>query len=160
MTDYSATALQPIVQGIIQAASAAGPVSFQGRGVSLIQRTPTPGQAQGDYCLTLDAGLPGSGAVADSDALPAGGVIGSVIGNPRSAVTVRGGSGGNTTITQAAVSYGNFVAGVFTVADEGDPITVVRVVLSIAGTGADPLAAVGNGAEVVVWKSQDSVSGS
>lgn len=153
MTDYAATPIQPFVQGIIQcAAPAGGAVTFQGRGVSAITR-PNPA-LQGDYLLTLDEALPGTNAVADAAALPAGGVLPSVIGDPRSMLTVRGGSGNPpvTTITQQAVSYGNIVAGVFVAAAPGQQITVVRVVLSIAGLGTDPVGVPGSGCEVVCWK--------
>lgn len=152
MTDYAATPVQPFVQGIIQCASpAAGPVSFQGRGVSAIGRGTA---AQGDFLLTLDQAVPGSGGVVDAAALPAGGVLPSVIGDPRTLLTVRGGSGAPpiTTITQQAVSYGNIVAGVFVAAAPGASFSVVRVVLSIAGVGTDPVDAAGGGCEVVCWK--------
>ncbi len=69
-------------------------------------------------------------------------------------LTVRGGSGAPpvTTITQQAVAYGNIVAGAFVAAAPGQQVTVVRVVLSIAGAGTDPFGAAGNGCEVVCWK--------
>lgn len=157
MTDYSATSVSPFVQGVIQiGAGAPGPVSFQGRGVSAIART-LGGAAQGDYVLTLDPGLDGGGtAVLETAPLATVPVAPSVPGNPRTMLTVRGttAASGITTITQLAASYGNIVAGAFVPAAPGAQVTVLRVVLSIAGAGTDPFGAAGNGCEVIAYHSE------
>ena len=62
MTDYAATPFQPIVQGVVTFPGGAPNISFDGEGVSDIERL--VGFPLGAYVLTLDEGLPGNaGAV-------------------------------------------------------------------------------------------------
>ena len=144
MGDFSSTGLSAFVEGLITIVAAAP--AFQGRGVSAIVRT-AGGAALGDFTLTLDQPLPGSLAAAEAAPAPAG-VSGSVIGNPRAVVTLRG-SATNALVGAAdafvpAVSY-NVTANL--------GVTSIRLVLAVAGAGVDPTGSHANGCEFSVLKS-------
>jgi hypothetical protein len=130
----SAVSLVPIVQGVIRA-SATPSVSFQGRGVTAIT------YAVGLYTLTLDQALPGDLAVAEAAAGADLSVTGSVIGNPRSSLLVRLGSG-NITDLVVGLKY-NVTAGV--------GITSITVGAQTGGAATDPLTTHGSGIEIIVW---------
>lgn len=99
----------------------AGVPVFKGRGVSSVVRTPL-GALLGDFTLMLDFGLPGSVGIDPNFA--------------KSQITQRGGVSGATLITQQAVTY---------------PSTAtVRVVMSVAGAGTDPVLPAAT--ELVVWR--------
>jgi hypothetical protein len=160
--DYAATPIQPVVQGLITITTnvSGGPVSFQGRGVSSIVRTPGSPNATGDFTLILDQGVPGTYAETPTPAAPAAGGVSTAPFDPRSLLTARGSptnaNPGASSIPNLAVMYGNIVAGAFVVAPvAGIGWTAIRVVCTTsAAVVEDPCATFANGVEIISWKGQ------
>jgi len=118
MTDYAAAPFQPIANLVLTPLTVG---FFVGVGVLSVVRT-VGGAAAGDFTITLDPGLPGDVGL--------DGAFG------RTTITQRGTLGllaGGTTITESAVTY--------------PTQKTVRVVFSIAGVGADPVAV-----EILIWR--------
>ncbi|HYX20031.1 MAG TPA: hypothetical protein VFA98_04230 [Thermoanaerobaculia bacterium] len=166
MTDYAATSVQPIVQGLLTVSGAAAPSphvpTFTGRGVSAVARVVVAGNIA--YVFTLDAGLPGNaGEVEPSGvAYPAAQVPGAGSGaelpqtnvpvpDVRSYFTLRGSSSavipGSSTITSTAVTW-------LTPGVDGGFTQFQLVFLNAAGATVDPTDLVAAGVEIVIGKRQ------
>lgn len=163
MTDYAATPVQPIVEGLltVSGASAASPMvpTFTGKGVSKVTRV-TVGLFI-YYVLTLDVGLPGNaGELASTGrAYPANLVPGAGSGalpgtfvpvpDPRCTITIRGSSSnavpGATGIESTGVTY-------ITPGPDGGMTQVQLCFLSGAGATVDPTDTFAAGVEIVIWK--------
>lgn len=165
MTDYAATSVQPIVQGLL---TVSGPLAttpnvptFTGKGVSAVARVLVG--ANISYVFTLDAGLPGnSGEVEPTGtAYPAAQVPGAGAGassltnvpapDMRSYFAIRGSSTavipGSTTIVSTAVTW-------LAPGADGGFTQFQLVFLNAAGATVDPTDIVAAGVEIVIGKRQ------
>jgi hypothetical protein len=165
MTDYAATSVQPIVQGLLTVSGAAAPSpnvpTFTGKGVSAVARVVVAGNIS--YVFTLDAGLPGNAGEVEPTgaAYPAAQVPGAGSGassttnvpapDMRSYFAVRGSSTaavpGSTTITSTAVTW-------LAPGADGGFTQFKLVFLNAAGVTVDPSDLVAAGVEIVIGKRQ------
>lgn len=157
MSDYAAAAIQPIVQGLLTVDGQGG-VHFFGRG-AFIGPAGTglaPGRnavnAQGDFILTLDEGLPGvAGAV---EPVPAPVTLPALLAPPaplmRTHLSVRAPAPGTPTpLLSLAVNYGNITDNVPAV-PAGVGFTQIEILTAVTGAVlTDP--AVTSGIEIIVW---------
>ncbi|HTQ41415.1 MAG TPA: hypothetical protein VMI75_01580 [Polyangiaceae bacterium] len=171
MTDYAATAVQPIVQGLLTVSGAQAPSpnvpTFTGKGVSAVARVVVGPVIS--YVFTLDAGLPGNaGEVqANGAAYPLAQVPGAGSGalpgtnvpvpDVRSYFAIRGSSSAavpnSTTIASTAITWLTPGSSVVSGGDSG--FTQFRLVfLDAAGAAVDPTDAVASGVEIVIGKRQ------
>lgn len=165
MTDYAATSVQPIVQGLLTVSGAAAPSphvpTFTGKGVSAVARVVVAGNIA--YVFTLDAGLPGNAGEVEPDgaAYPAAQVPGAGSGalpgtnvpvpDTRSYFTMRGSSSaavpGSSLVTSTAITW-------LAPGADGGFTQFQLVFLNAAGATVDPTDLVAAGVEIVIGKRQ------
>lgn len=131
MTDYAATALQPLAQALVTIAAPGGALSFaEAKGFSAVVRDAAA--AQGAYILTFDPGLPGEAGAVNPD-------------EARTIVTPRSAGGPPPVSGVAAIGVTYIVS-----ATPGIGATQVEITLqTIAGAFVDPA---GLAFEVVVFR--------
>jgi hypothetical protein len=158
MTDYAATPIQPIVQGLVtfDNPNVGAGVHFTGRGVSSISRITTV-TGFGGFMLVLDEGLPGNaGAVEPNiNISPPGVPLPPLPPNPdvRTMITIRGsGTPPVTTIAEIAVQYGQTTPPPVLPPGTGNNAVFVTTATG-GGVLTDPAAF-----EIIIWVGPDSVN--
>jgi hypothetical protein len=169
MADYSATSVQPIVQGLLTVSGTSAPnpgvPSFSGRGVSSVVRS-----AAGVYLFTLDAGLPGNAGEVEpiGSAYPLTSVPGAGNGassttnvpapDTRTALTVRGSSTAFLAGSSQVEGMGITWLATGTAPSKDLAFTQFKLVftqgLAGATVGVDPTDTIAAGVEIVIWKQQ------
>jgi hypothetical protein len=165
MTDYAATSVQPIVQGLLTVsgplATAPNVPTFTGKGVSAVARVAVGPVIS--YVFTLDAGLPGNageveptGAAYPAAQVPGAGAGASSLTNVpvpdvRSYFAIRGSStatpANSTTIVSTAVTW-------LTPGADGGFTQFRLVFLNAAAATVDPSDINAAGVEIVIGKRQ------
>jgi hypothetical protein len=173
MTDYAATSVQPIVQGLLTVSSAAtgSKPTFTGKGVASITRVVTAGNPA--YLFVLDDGLPGNAGEVESDgaAYPLAQVPGAGTGalpgtnvpvpDTRSYFAIRGSSAatppGSTTIVATAITWLNGSTDTVppTAPSVDGGVNVFQLMfIAVAGATVDPNDLNAAGVEIVIGKRQ------
>lgn len=139
MTDYAATPLQPIAQGLLTVSGAAAVPphvpNFSGTGVTKVERVLIGPDIY--YVFTLDKGLPGNSGEIDPD-------------KARLHVNIRGSA------TNPAVPFGTSITAfpvTYITPGSGGGMTQFRLCFLAGGISTDPTDDAASGVEIDLWKS-------